>query len=408
MKAEHFLGERPGAGDTLYQVVEDGEGRWCGLLLWCSASLKLKERDVWIGWDHHQRSERLKLVINNARFLIPDAARKPNMASRVLAVAASSVGTLYEERYGYRPLLAETFTDPRHHKGTCYRAAGWAPLGETAGYGREREDFYTEHGAAKCIWVRPLEADATARLRARELGPQQQAARVEGKGAHRVLPSAQRRSLYEALREVPDPRRAAGRQYPAAAVLTVVCLGLLSGAGTLSSIHRLVVRMSDAERRHIGFRAKRGTQQYPPPSYHTIRHLLRLMDLHALAGVLNGWLQEHAGLLPRHLALDGKDVRNSLGMIVSLVDTETGIPVALTAAPGKGHEFKAAQRLLRSEEVCLEGMCVSADALHCQRETARIITHEKGGDYVLQVKGNQPSLQDVARFAVPESSPFLP
>nr|WP_248595528.1 Druantia anti-phage system protein DruA [Candidatus Accumulibacter phosphatis] len=37
------------------------------------------------------------------------------------------------EHWGYQPLLLESFVDPRHHAGTCYRAAGWQLLGETSG-----------------------------------------------------------------------------------------------------------------------------------------------------------------------------------------------------------------------------------------------------------------------------------
>jgi hypothetical protein len=128
----------------------------------------------------------------------------------------------------------------------------------------------------------------------------------------------------------------------------------------------------------------------------------------ALARVLTGWLQEHAGTLPRHLALDGKDVARNLGMIVTLADAETGIPTALHAAPGKGHELPVSQALLADPQVHLEGMTVTADALHCQVETAQVLAHQRGADYLLQVKGNQPTVQDVSRFAVPADTPFLP
>ena len=51
------------------------------------------------------------------------------------------------------------------------------------------------------------------------------------------------------------------------------------------------------------------------------------------------------------------------------------------------------------------GMIVTADALHCQTETAQLIAQQRGAEYVLQVKGNQPSVENVARFAVPEKTP---
>ena len=73
LAAEHFLGPRFPAGDRLYQVAEQ-DGQWAGLLLWCAPTLHLKDRDAWIGWNPLTRAQRLKLIVNQARFLIPDAA----------------------------------------------------------------------------------------------------------------------------------------------------------------------------------------------------------------------------------------------------------------------------------------------------------------------------------------------
>src|SRR5512136_2523608 len=84
LEAEHFLGPRFPVGDRLYQVVEQ-DGQWVGLLLWCAPALYLKDCDQWIGWDRLTCAQRLKLVVNQARFRVPDAARRPNLASQVLA-----------------------------------------------------------------------------------------------------------------------------------------------------------------------------------------------------------------------------------------------------------------------------------------------------------------------------------
>lgn len=58
----------------------------------------------------------------------------------------------------------------------------------------------------------------------------------------------------------------------------------------------------------------------------------------------------------------------------------------------KSNEIPAAQTLLKRAPI--EGMLVSADALHTQNETARVIVQERGADYLLTVKGNQPSVAD--------------
>ena len=82
------------------------------------------------------------------------------------------------------------------------------------------------------------------------------------------------------------------------------------------------------------------------PGYDLYRDVLAALDLEAFARLRTGWLQARAGLLPRTLALDGKTIRERLGCIVSLVDHEDGVPVALAAAPGKGHELKAGPGLV--------------------------------------------------------------
>ena len=59
------------------------------------------------------------------------------------------------------------------------------------------------------------------------------------------------------------------------------------------------------------------------------------------------------------------------------------------------NEHQSAAGLLDSMG-SLDGKVITADALHCQREIARTIA-EKGGDYLLQIKGNQPHLEKLAQ-----------
>ena len=91
-------------------------------MLWCAPALHLKDRDAGIGWNPLTRAQRLKLIVNQARFLIPDAARRPNLASQILAAATAALPGPWFAQHGYAPLLAETFTDPESHAGTCYKA----------------------------------------------------------------------------------------------------------------------------------------------------------------------------------------------------------------------------------------------------------------------------------------------
>ena len=407
LEAEHFLGPRFPAGDRLYQVAEQ-DGQWVGLLLWCASALHLKDRDAWIGWDPLTRAQRLKLIVNQARFLIPAATRHPNLASQILAAATATLPDQWFAQHGYAPLLAETFTDPESHAGTCYKAAGWEPVGQTVGFARHRCDFFTFHDHPKRLWLKPLAGEAQKKLCAPALAARHALALTVGAAARCALNAAQRYSLKDALREVPDPRRKQGQRYPLAPVLTVIALGLLAGKQDLAEIQRFGTRLSQPQRKALGFWPKKGTKYYPVPTYTVLRDLLCALDLAALADVLTRWLQSQAGRLPASLALDGKTIRDHLGLIVSLVEHEDGAPVAVIAAPNKGHELPAAQRLLRADAVHLLGCVVTADPLHCQTQTAQLITQEKGGDFVLGVKDNQPTVRQNSEKKLAGATPLLP
>lgn len=65
----HYLGVCPSVGDFLRQVVWRGD-QWVALLVWGPSALKLKDRERWIGWNAGMASERLKLVVQNRRYLL--------------------------------------------------------------------------------------------------------------------------------------------------------------------------------------------------------------------------------------------------------------------------------------------------------------------------------------------------
>ena len=159
LEQEHYLGKGQAVGKTLSQVVHY-HGQWVALLEWGPASLKLADRDEWVGWNDQQRAERINFVVQNRRFLVLAATRMPNLASRALALATTALPLQWEERHGYRPLLAETFTDIEQFEGTCYKAAGWMPCGLTKGFERHRADFYQKHGRPKKLGSRRFPATA--------------------------------------------------------------------------------------------------------------------------------------------------------------------------------------------------------------------------------------------------------
>jgi hypothetical protein len=217
------------------------------------------------------------------------------------------------------------------------------------------------------------------------------------------------RSLFEVLRQAPDPR-AKHTQFRIGAVLSLIALAILAGARDIAQIARFATRLHPKQRAALGLPRKAGTKAfYRVPGYNVFYQVLRRLDTEAFARHLNDWLQAQAGQLPAALALDGKMIRDQIGL-VSLADHEDGSPVAVALMDQKEGtrrcEQSAALSLLESLPT-LEEKVVSADALHCQKATARAIV-EKGGEYLLQIKANQPALLEQAEAAGAVSSPLLP
>jgi hypothetical protein len=127
--------KRPFGAHQRYFIV-DKCGRRLGCLLFASSAWALAERDRWIGWTQRDRELRLNLVVANTRFLIFPWAHIKNLASTALSLAAKRIRQDWRSRYGYGPVLLETFVEPDHYRGISYQAANWVRLGVTTGRGR--------------------------------------------------------------------------------------------------------------------------------------------------------------------------------------------------------------------------------------------------------------------------------
>jgi hypothetical protein len=182
------------------------------------------------------------------------------------------------------------------------------------------------------------------------------------------------------------------------------------GARDVLDIWRKVACLSQSQRAALGLRVReKPGGGLKMPGYDALNDLLAAIEPAAYARALSAWLQAHAGLLPRSLALDGKSVgHGKCGMIITLCRHEDGRPVAMIPASGKKEdcEVSEARALLADPQVQLVHALVSADPLHNNEATARVIV-EKGGDYLLGTKENTSRRLAAATRAL-EGSPFLP
>jgi len=153
----HYLGYKTLPGAQLRYFAYSDQ-RLLALFGFGSAAWKTAPRDEFIGWTQTRRQANLHLIINNARFLILPWIQSQHLASKLLSLVTRRIARDWHLRYGYKPVLLETFVEKDRFKGTCYRAANWKFLGDTRGRGK----LDRSHACSvpiKSIWVFPLSND---------------------------------------------------------------------------------------------------------------------------------------------------------------------------------------------------------------------------------------------------------
>lgn len=143
--------------------------------------------------------------------------------------------------------------------------------------------------------------------------------------------------------------------------------------------------------RALGFRRDQHTQRYRCPKKTTFTRVLRQVDATALEPVLLNWQRRLAGPVQDSLVIiDGKKLRHGGGEMVNATNGK-GHYLGGVITQAKSNEIPAARQVLRRLD--LTGKIVLADALHTQVDTGQQILFEQGGDFLLTVKGNPPTLQ---------------
>ncbi len=386
----HYLHDVTLVGEHLrYALVY--RGQWLAVATWSSAAFHLQDRDQFIGWTPEQCRRRRALIANNSRLLVLPECHFPNLISRFMKLMLQRLSEDWHARWGHPIALVETFVDPRYFQGTAYKVSGWSHLGKTAGWKREADDFYQKHDAPKQIWVRELVKKACGKLRAPQLPPQW--ANVEdARRPHCTAKAEQIRSLMRALEEeVPEFRRAQALAYPLAGLLCLVVMATAQGVVRGPTDLALYAdTLSQGQLRALKFRLDRRTRQVRCPKKTVFTTVLQQVDDELLERVLLRWQTQILGPPQDPIVIvDGKKVRHAGVEIVNAVDSQ-GRFLGSVVTPAKTNEIPAARLLLRQQE--LAGKIVLADALHTNQETAQQILFEGGGDYLMTVKANQPTL----------------
>src|SRR4051812_27056342 len=162
LQEHHYLGAGPLCGHQLRYLIKGACG-WLGAAAFSAAARRMSDRDKWIGWSEEARRENLPWVISNSRFLILPQVRVANLASHVLGQLTQRVGEDWQEHFGYRPVLVESFVELSRFRGTCYQAANWKAVGVSSGRGRQ-DRTHAQELSKKLLFVYALSGDFCARL----------------------------------------------------------------------------------------------------------------------------------------------------------------------------------------------------------------------------------------------------
>jgi predicted transposase YbfD/YdcC len=208
------------------------------------------------------------------------------------------------------------------------------------------------------------------------------------------------RPLIEVFAAMPDFRKPRGKRHPLTAIFALACCAMLCGARSYSAIAEWGRNYGTRIAQALGF--THGT-----PCAATLHTIFRHVNRDEFEAHLGTWAESIVGSLPAApetpgtaVALDGKTLRGSKKQgapgthLLSALAHQVGVTLAQHAVDDKTNEITAVETLLH--HLVLEGRIVTMDALLTQRHVAQTIV-DKGGDYVMIVKENQPRLRaDIA------------
>jgi hypothetical protein len=433
---KHYL-KNPNAVGRVLRYVAEYRGQWVALLVFSSSAFHIKPRDRWLHWSPRQLQERRHLIAQNARFLVLATPGKwPNLASRVLKLVCERLPEDWRQRFGYPVLVVESFVDPVRFRGTCYKAAGWEQLGPTQGYQRDWQDFYTDTRHPKQLWVRALGEGALEQVRALELPPSLMDPQGPLPPACPV-PTERLDGLWECFhRHMTDPRDPRGVRHLLATLLVLIALAVVAGCQGAHAIGQFAHSLHQPQRRRLRCRPRgrprRGRlREYDVPSERTFRRLLKRVDAEELKNVLTGWMAADDDQTLAVVHVDGKVVKNAqpapprsaAQQAEAAAQEPSEIPPELqkpkadkaltlvnfhttdqrlidqVAVPRDTNEEAALAVHLPKLEIA--GVCVTADAAHLTKANCRQLTQGNGAEFLLFLKGNQPTALAKAEQLLP-------
>jgi hypothetical protein len=210
-------------------------------------------------------------------------------------------------------------------------------------------------------------------------------------------------NLVVLLQQIPDPRRREGRRHPLPAVLSLLVLAMMAGMRGLQGVVEFGRNLPADVVAALGFTRPKTLAKS------TLSEILRAIDIDAFEAAVRQWLQgqaQHAGWTA--VAVDGKTLRGATGEqlpgvhLVAGYAHEAQLVLAQLRVDSKTNEHKAALELLGL--LPLAGAVVTADAMFTHADFCQEV-RQGGGDYLLAVKDNQPTLlRDIEAIFVADAA----
>ena len=221
----------------------------------------------------------------------------------------------------------------------------------------------------KRLWSFALDARARAHLGAGEMAADCRQRLVAPPSGVLPVDQPQLLSLFEVLQKAPDPR-AKNTRFRIGAVLRLVAMALLAGRREIAEIVPFAQTLHPRQRRLLGLPVRKGTQAfYEVPRYGVFYAVLGRLDQAMFASRLSDGLLAHVGTLPQALAMDGKMLRDHLGLL-TLAPHEDGAPQAVAVhdqKEGTPRCEKVDATALLKKLPALGGKLITATARHCQK-----------------------------------------
>lgn len=204
-------------------------------------------------------------------------------------------------------------------------------------------------------------------------------------------------NLYEMLYKIKDPRDMSKIKYPLPMMLTIVIMALMSWYNWARAIWDFIERNNNELLKIFK------TPENTIPHYTQILTTISLIDFDEFANVFKKWACKYHNISNKTLAsIDWKAIRwtltNANGSsqryinLVSIFMQDEKMTLTIKQLESKKtNEIPVVQDLLK--ELWMEWLCYTLDAMHCQKETTKVIK-ETGNDYIIWVKWNQKSLYE--------------